>query len=172
MHTVLPVAPEWLALFVNGYSPQTRAATGADAVPAEYADREQRPGSALATVTEKEQLAGRLWQVFGGPALESRVAALDALVVTSSLTPHVQVEGRLTWTTPHESAVGRLAAACTACLVDAVTARGWSRLGTCGGRDCLDVYLDRVGRAPRRYCSPTCLNRAKVRAFRSRQAAP
>lgn len=171
MEAVPTVASEWLVLFVNGYSPQARAAAGDDAVPAEAADEAQCAPSALATAAEKEQLAGRLWQVFNGPARELQVEVLDALVVDSRLTPFVDAGGRLTWNAPFESAAGRLAAACTACLVDAVATLGWGRLGTCGGRDCLDVYLDRAGRAPRRYCSPTCLNRAKVRAFRARRGA-
>jgi hypothetical protein len=41
---------------------------------------------------------------------------------------------------------------------------GWSRLGICAGDDCLDGYLDEAGRRTRRYCSVTCLSRARVRA--------
>lgn len=48
---------------------------------------------------------------------------------------------------------------------------GWRRLGLCAGDDCQDVYLDEAGRGTRRYCSATCLNRARVRAFRSRRRA-
>ena len=50
-----------------------------------------------------------------------------------------------------------------------IQAHGWERIGTCIGRDCVDVYIDQHGRSPRRYCSVTCLNRGKVRAYRARK---
>jgi CGNR zinc finger len=63
-----------------------------------------------------------------------------------------------------------LRAGCAVALMAAVQRNGWDRLGIRDGADCVDVYLDEHGRAPRRYCSGTCLNRARTRAYRSRQA--
>lgn len=172
MVPVVPVDAAWLVLLVNGYSPQAQATAGDDAVPPEQADRDQPALASAVTGVEKVQLAKELWRVFTGPTLAGQVAALDALVATSRLEPHIDTAGHLVWTTPLDSTVGQLTASSTVCLIEAITTYGWGRLGTCDGRDCVDVYLDRAGRARRRYCSATCLNRAKVRAFRSRQAAP
>ncbi len=171
MAVVVPVAASWLVLLVNGYSPQAQAAAADDAFPPEHADRDQPALASGATTAQKIQLAERLWLVFTSPAVRSQIAALDALVADSRLEPHIDTQGQLIWTTTLDKAADQLVAACTVCLLEAITAHGWGRLGICHGRDCVDVYLDRAGRAPRRYCSPTCLNRAKVRAFRSRQAA-
>lgn len=170
MAPVEPVDVGWLVLFVNGYSPQAGSAAGGDAVPPDRADQDQPALASEATGAQKAQVAERLWHVFAGPAREHQVAALDAVVATSRLEPHIGSQGQLTWTTSAGGSVDRLTAACTVCLIGAITTHGWDRLGTCAGRDCVDIYVDRAGRAPRRYCSPTCLNRAKVRAFRSRQA--
>lgn len=172
MVSLAPVDTEWLVLLVNGYSPQAQDAAGDDAVPPEHADRDQPALASRATDIEKVQLAEKLWRVFSGPAGGSQVAALDALAATSRLDPHIDAEGHLTWTTPLDGTVDQLTASCTVCLIEAITTYGWGRLGICDGRDCVDVYLDRAGRAPRRYCSAACLNRAKVRAFRARQVAP
>lgn len=169
MSLVVPVDAGWLVLFVNGYSPQAQTAAGDSAVPAGLADQDQPAVSSRVRGPEKARLAGRLWRVFGY-STQARTGALDALISTSRLKPHVDAEGHLVWSSPVEHAVGRLTAACTVCLIEAITEHGWERLGICCGRDCADTYLDRARRGPRRYCSATCLNRAKVRAFRSRQA--
>ena len=63
------------------------------------------------------------------------------------------------------AAAGRLCRA----LLAATQEHSWLRVGTCAGDDCVDVYVDQDGRGARRYCSATCLNRARVRAYRSRQ---
>lgn len=171
MSLVVPVDAGWLVLFINGYSAQAQTAAGDDAVPPGLADRDQPAWSSRVTGPEKVRLAERLWRVFGTSA-HARTDALDALIATSGLEPHIDAESRLVWTTLLEPTVGRLTAACTVCLIEAITTHGWDRLGICSGRDCADTYLDRAQRAPRRYCSATCLNRAKVRAFRSRKATP
>ena len=170
MVPVLRVDIGWLVPFINAYSPQAQTAAGTDAVPPERADQAQPQLATLVTGVDKKGLAGALWCVFGVPTLGDRVDALDSMVAASRLDPHVDIDGDLQWTTRHHGSADLLSASCTVCLVDAITTYGWSRLGICAGCDCVDVYLDRANRAPRRYCSATCLNRAKVRAFRSRRA--
>ena len=44
-----------------------------------------------------------------------------------------------------------------------------SRLGTCSGRRCADVYVDASPTGRRRFCGVTCQNRARVAAFRKRR---
>lgn len=54
------------------------------------------------------------------------------------------------------------------CLLDWCAAHGQRRLGLCHGAKCTDVYADASPAGSRRFCSPTCLNRHKVAAHRSR----
>lgn len=46
-----------------------------------------------------------------------------------------------------------------------------SRLGTCVGDACVDVYVDQSPAGRRRYCSLTCQNRARTRAYRAGKRA-
>ncbi|MGB4779717.1 CGNR zinc finger domain-containing protein [Microbacterium sp.] len=48
-----------------------------------------------------------------------------------------------------------------------------SRLGTCVGDACVDVYVDQSPAGRRQYCSLTCQNRARTRAYRAgKKASP
>ncbi|WP_442790741.1 CGNR zinc finger domain-containing protein [Nocardia sp. NBC_01329] len=42
-----------------------------------------------------------------------------------------------------------------------------SRLGTCEGDACVDVYVDQSPAGRRQYCSLTCQNRSRTRAYRA-----
>lgn len=46
-----------------------------------------------------------------------------------------------------------------------------SRLGTCVGDACVDVYVDQSPGGRRQYCSLTCQNRARTRAYRAGKRA-
>lgn len=46
-----------------------------------------------------------------------------------------------------------------------------SRLGTCVGDACVDVYVDQSPTGRRQYCSVTCQNRARTRAYRASKRA-
>lgn len=172
MPGVSSVSLEWLVVLVNAYSPQTVDAAGRDAVPTERADRIQPTIAARVTGPAKAHLGETLWPVFAGSSSEGRIAALDALLATASLSPRIDGDGQMVWTTSQKTSPGRLTAACAVCLLDVISTYGWARLGTCDGCDCADVYVDSARRAPRRYCSNTCLNRSKIRAFRSRKNQP
>lgn len=172
MSHVVPVSVDWLVVLVNAYSPQAGEAAGHDAVPTERADSDQPAIAARVSGAAKAHLSEALWPVFAGSTTENGVAALNALVATASLSPRIDADGWMAWNTSLRSPAGRLLAACAVCLLDAVSNYGWARLGTCDGCDCADVYVDSARRAPRRYCSTTCLNRSKIRAFRSRKDEP
>jgi predicted RNA-binding Zn ribbon-like protein len=43
-----------------------------------------------------------------------------------------------------------------------------TRLGTCEVDECLDAYIDQSPSGRRRFCTLTCQNRARARAFRAR----
>lgn len=169
---VLPVDVAWLVSLVSAYAPQSRDAAGGDAVPPDRADQIQPSAAVGVSADEKRRLARDLWPVFGAPTPRERMVALERLLTASALSPHVDTQARITWSTSLFERTEVLTARCAVTLLEVVTTHGWSRLGTCAGCDCLDAYVDRAGRTPRKYCSATCLNRARVRAFRSRQATP
>lgn len=172
MTTIEPVDFDWLVLLINGYAPQAQKAAGGDAVPVERVSEGQPSFAAGVTEDDKRQLAEDLWSVFAGPSPTHQVVAFSDLFAGIAASPHVGTDGRLAWRTARTSPSDLLAASCIVGLFGAITTYGWARLGTCAGCDCGDVYVDRAGRGrPRRFCSATCLNRAKVRAFRSRQAS-
>lgn len=164
---VPPISADWLVAMVNAYSPQAVNAAGNDAVPPQRADQHQPTVAAHVDAAAKERLAEALWPVFA-VATTGAVAALDALLDAAALSPRIDADGELAWNTSTETPTGHLFAACAACLLEVVSSYGWARLGTCSGHDCADVYVDSARRAPRRFCSTTCLNRSKVRALRSR----
>lgn len=169
----MPVVPlSWIALFVSGYARRPQAVAGKGAVPPSSADRDQPQCAMHVGVANKSALADQLWELFATQGAANRAAAMNQLLTHHQIQPALDGEGQLRWHTPDTSAEDLLAAACVTSLTDAVRHYGWQRLGTCQGCDCVDVFIDQAGRTPRRYCTPTCLNRAKVRAYRARQSTP
>ena len=171
MNTVPAIDLEWLVLLVNEFGPQPRAAAGeSDMAYPDLSDRGQPGSAADLTDADRAQLAARLWAVFAGLSLARRAVALSALLRVGRLVPGIDADGVLVWATGHTDPAAQLAAGCAVALAEVIQAHGWDRIGTCTGRDCVDVYIDQHGRSPRRYCSSTCLNRAKVRAYRARKS--
>jgi predicted RNA-binding Zn ribbon-like protein len=169
MSAISAVPLPWLVMFVNEYSDQARREAGETRQPyPSLAGGEHPPVTSRLAPGELAAIADSLWDVFAGAAAE-RSAVLNRLLRDADLTPGVSPDGRLTWTTGHRGAAQVLAASCAVALLGAVESVGWQRLGTCQGADCADVYIDQAGRVRRRYCSDTCLNRARVRAYRKRQ---
>jgi len=171
MPLVPVIAVEWLTLFINAFAAEPQAVAGAEAVSADRLIQGEPSVAATVTDIDRAALATRLWSVFSGSNPTGRAQALSTLLSDVQLAPTIDSDGRLQWVTPLTHKTDLFAAACIACLTDRVCTVGWNRLGTCDGRDCADVYVYKAGRAPRRYCSKLCLNRAKVRAYRSRQGA-
>jgi len=170
MANVPAVPVPWLVQLINEYAPQPRKAAGEDGDP--YPDVMREPDAPrIGTVAEQDlaDVARRLWLVFGAANETDRADRFNKLLKAAGLSPQVDQHGDLRWATRHAGRRALLLAACTASLLQAIQAHGWLRLGTCAGDDCLDIYLDRIGRGGRRYCSITCLNRARSRAYRSRQ---
>ncbi|WP_062379875.1 CGNR zinc finger domain-containing protein [Demequina pelophila] len=56
-------------------------------------------------------------------------------------------------------------------MIDVIRADEMTRLDRCAMDDCEGVVLDMSRNRSRKYCSPTCTNRAAVHAYRARQAA-
>ena len=166
-----PAVPvHWLVHVVNEYGHRPRAEAGESGHPYPALPQGGPPQAARLTEAELTALADRLWPVFGAPDLADRVTALNSLLSAAKLTPEIDDHGDQAWRTLHTQAAQIVAAGCAVALLDSVSRNGWHRLGICDGADCVDVYLDEHGRAPRRYCSAGCLNRARIRAYRSRHA--
>jgi|HubBroStandDraft_1064217.scaffolds.fasta_scaffold296635_2 predicted RNA-binding Zn ribbon-like protein len=166
-----PAVPvHWLVEVVNEYGHRPRAEAGESAHPYPALTQGRPPQAARLTEAELTALADRLWPVFGAPDPAARVTALNSLLSAAKLTPEIDGHGDQAWRTSHTEAAQIIAAGCAVTLLDSVSRNGWHRLGICDGADCVDVYLDEHGRAPRRYCSAGCLNRARIRAYRSRHA--
>lgn len=163
------VALSWLMQLVNGYGSQPRIVAGEDRDP--YPTLPNGPGEVDVTTVPRSvliSLADRLWSVFAACDHAERAARLNELLEEAGLAPRIDEHGAPSWVT---SRGDPLLAGCTAAVLEAVRELGWGRLGSCAGDACVDVYLAPSARGQRRYCSSTCLNRARVRAYRSRQRA-
>jgi predicted RNA-binding Zn ribbon-like protein len=63
-------------------------------------------------------------------------------------------------------------ATCATALAIVIGSHGIRRLGVCGAVRCDRVYIDTSRNGSRRFCSPSCLSRQKVAAFRARKGSP
>jgi predicted RNA-binding Zn ribbon-like protein len=63
-------------------------------------------------------------------------------------------------------------ATCATALAIVIGSHGIRRLGVCGAVRCDRVYIDTSRNGSRRFCSPSCLSRQKVAAFRARKSSP
>jgi hypothetical protein len=158
----------WLIEIINEYGTRPRSVAGESDDPYPDPSHARPPSIPQLSVKELIGLADQLWPIFGADTLTERTAALDALLTTARLTPSITDEAQLQWRTNHTAAAKLVAAGSATALLTVVHSDGWHRLGVCAGTDCVDVHLDRY-RRPRRYCSTTCLNRARIRAYRARQ---
>jgi predicted RNA-binding Zn ribbon-like protein len=169
----LPWIPhQWVVLLINEYGEEPRRMASESSQPFPAIPAAWPPDVAqLPSVADLQTVASTLWTVFAGTSEDQRAQRLNAILEQVDLQPRLDSTGRLTWVRPETSRRDLLLlAACAATLVDAVTRFGWKRLGVCAGRDCGDVFIDESGRRLRSYCSGTCLNRARVRAYRSRSS--
>ncbi|TDQ58377.1 CGNR zinc finger protein [Actinomycetospora succinea] len=168
--TAVPHVPtSWLVELVNGYGSRPRAAAARTDEP--YPDLGplvDLPGATTLGERGLVDLADRLWLLFASTDPSERATVMNDLLVRSRLTPYLDHEARTCWSTSVTAPDELLAAGCATTLMEVLAHGGWRRLGTCEGEDCQDAHLDLPGRS-RRYCSTTCLNRARVRAYRARR---
>jgi CGNR zinc finger len=165
MQPVSRTSTTWLLRLVNGYTPAVRQVAGEADQPHPTLEPLELP---LPDRDDLTSIAEAHWQVFAESEPTRRAALLTELLEHSQLSPLITPAGQLEWTTRRQETAGRLAAACTVTLAEIVQDLGWDRIGICGGSDCIDAFVDEGGRSHRIYCSTTCLNRAKIRAYRAR----
>lgn len=120
-------------------------------------------------------LAGRLHDVFvdlaeddlatAAPKINALLAEYPARLHLSSEPPwslHYQDHGA--------SAVEGWQVGCCAALASWVSSGATQYISRCGAERCDRIFFDDTRSGTRRFCSPRCQNRDKVRAFRLRQA--
>jgi predicted RNA-binding Zn ribbon-like protein len=170
---IVPAVPlSWLVRLVNEYAPAPREAAREDHDPyPEVMTDPRAPHLPRMAQQDLISLAHRLWLLFAAVSEADRSAAFNDILHDAELSPKVNERGELFWMTSRTDSKPLLLAGCAAALLAATQEHNWRRVGTCAGDDCMDVYVDEDGRGARRYCSATCLNRARVRAYRSRQGA-
>jgi predicted RNA-binding Zn ribbon-like protein len=117
----------------------------------------------------REALRWLLRSNAGEPVDPDAVATLEAAVHWSRLTVVFDDRGRIRVEPGRPGvagAVGRL----LAIVADAMADGTWSRLKACGASDCRWAFYDHTRNRSGRWCSmAVCGNRAKVRAYRTRQ---
>jgi predicted RNA-binding Zn ribbon-like protein len=155
---------------VNGFGAVPREAAGESGL--DYPGLDLPTEFAPIDIGRLVTLADLLWPVFdAAPDPGRRAVLLSGVLDTAQLHPTIEEPGVVVWATRHRDPAARLAAACAVSLAQTVDRLGWARMGTCAGSDCQDALIDDTGGTARIYCSATCLNRSKVRAFRARRAS-
>ena len=119
------------------------------------------------------ETANLLHPVFAAASGEECAERIDTLLAETALSPAVVAQGwdvREQWRT---SRPGRalLAAATLTLLGQLRSDPDGSRLGTCLGDACVDIFVDSSPGRRRQYCSLTCQNRARTRAYRAARRA-
>jgi predicted RNA-binding Zn ribbon-like protein len=107
-----------------------------------------------------------------------RLALRNNGIVLDPPTPPNEPPFRLSWSdgaafvpVNSVSTASQVAARVALALVRASARPGWPRLKACRGEDCRWVFVDASRNASRQWCIVAgCGNRAKVAAFRARQA--
>ena len=164
----MPRVPlSWIVDVVNEYGHRPREVAGESAQPYPAHTAHAPPAARRLRTAALVALAALLWPVFDQRDPPARAAALTGLLAVADLTPSVDADGIVSWSTRHHVDRETVVAGCAVALLGEIQHGGWHRLGTCDGTDCVDVYAHDRGRR-RRYCSTTCLNRARIRAYRAR----
>lgn len=168
MRSVPEVSTEWIIELVNVYARRPREVAGEKHLP--YPQLKV-PGPAVAGRISRYDLialADDIWAVFVANEARQRAAALNQMLDDADVRPHTDASGQPRYATGQRNRLPILAAGCAVAILETVRRDGWSHLGICAAHDCVDAYIDRRGRTPRKFCSATCLNRTRVRAHRAR----
>ena len=173
----LPVA--FLVLLVNNWGDAPRASSNQSDHPYPTMDRlrekfpEYAPwveGVDEATMVETANLVYPVYAASTGGDCAER---LNDLVAQSGLAPMLGAEDwqiREVWRATRPGRELMAAAALT--MIEQMRADpDASRLGTCAGDDCTDVYVDHSRAGRRSFCCVGCQNRARSRAYRARKKA-
>jgi hypothetical protein len=166
MELVKAAPASWVVRMVNEYGSEPRWAARESGRP--YPNLEPFPFAYKPHRQDLIRIADELWPIFSEAEHDRKAALVNDLLSGVSLEPRIDLSGSLAWQTRDSGTLDSLYASVLLTILQSTQILGWDRLGTCNAKDCVDVYLDDTGRAPRKYCSTTCLNRTRIRAFRAR----
>ncbi|MGA8114352.1 MAG: CGNR zinc finger domain-containing protein [Actinocatenispora sp.] len=173
--TVAPMPPASLVELVNEWGTAPREAAGEQDQPyPSIAGQELGiPAGARSRLTDRAltRVADRLHPVFAARTARECATLLSAMLTDTGVRPTVTAaDGGADAGWIVDTARDALAGAAVLTLRDHIERYGFSRMGTCTGRACVDVYVDASPTSDRQYCSVTCQNRARAAAFRRRHA--
>ncbi len=164
---VEPMSPDLLVWLVNEWGAVPRAAAGEEGTP--YPD--PAPLGA-AGVGDRPGSAGRLHRIFAAPHPTERVRLLATLLADTGVRPGLTLADDVPCETWHvDDPNDALLAAAALTLRHQLARHDPARVGVCTGLRCADAYIDASPAGQRRFCSVTCQNRARVAAWRRRQAS-
>ena len=105
---------------------------------------------------------------------DAAVPLVNAILAEQSAHPRLVRHGDVDWhihaTDDERPLHERLLVETAMAMIDVIRADEMSRFARCAMDDCEGVVLDLSRNRSRKYCSPTCTNRAAVQAYRARQA--
>lgn len=179
--SVVEVRPLPLAVvvtIVNEWGDEPRAAAGetTDAYPDLDRLRVEQPGPwepvAGSPTVDLVQVANLMHSVFAARSGSECAERLNRLVDIAGLQRRLigtEWSVREAWYAPPDRQV---LAAATLSVVDRLRHEPDARrLGTCQGAECVDAFVDASPAGRRRYCSVTCQNRERARAYRAGKRA-
>ncbi len=177
--SVTPLPMSLVLWVVNKYGQVPRAAAHESNDPYPDPTGGGAPESALRRLlgpldlAELITTADAVHPVFAATSGAACADHLNRLTRAAGLAPSWVADGRHV----HQSWVGHrsqqrlLAASAVALLDHLLSDPDAARLGTCQGADCADAYVDQSPAGCRQYCSLTCQNRARTRAYRAHRRA-
>ncbi len=121
------------------------------------------------SATQLVEVADLVYPVFAAGSGRECAQSLSRLAEQAGLTPTMASEGwrvREAWRCAH-AGQELLAAAALALLEHLRASPDASRLGTCHGQACADVFVDQSPAGLRQFCSLTCQTRQRTRAYRA-----
>jgi predicted RNA-binding Zn ribbon-like protein len=116
---------------------------------------------------------GQLGEVFGAAGADAAAALVNRLLDRAQTPPRLSNHDGTPWhlhvTGDQASWADWLAAVTGLGLARLIAEDGTSRIGRCAAPGCNAVFAGGPRNHPRRYCSASCANRARVAAFRARR---
>ncbi len=131
-----------------------------------------RDQAELAAVRELRPILARCWSADKDTVVEIVNQVLRERRALPQLVKHDQWDYHVHATDPEAPLADRMAVEAAMAMADVIRLDELGRLRICGGEDCDDVYVDLSKNRSRRFCGPTCGNRANVAAYRARRAEP
>lgn len=137
----------------------------------DYTGRHDRTRAELDEVRELRPLLRSLLTADRDSAAELVNATMAREPAVPRLVRHAPYDWHLHAIADDAPLASRIAVETAMAMIDLVRADEMSRLSLCDLDDCDGVVVDLTRNRSRRFCSPTCGNRAAVAAYRSRRRA-